>query len=193
VVGRGLHRVIQSEWPEHEDSPEPEPCARNVLAAHDVDLGDSHVSGRSSHRARGQSLVELALVLPIILLLFMAIFDFSRAIFAYNTVSNAARDGARIAIVDQQVIAGVSNAAQAAADQATGLGLDPTDANEVRVQYLMPDLSGPCPTSWGEWVGCVADVRVQYRYNPATPIIGGIIGPITVGSTTQLPIEKTNK
>jgi Flp pilus assembly protein TadG len=150
-------------------------------------------SSRAKRRNGGQSLVELALVLPIILLLFMAIFDFSRAIFAYNTVSNAARDGARVAIVDQQVTAGVSNAAKAAADQAVGLGLDPTDSTEVRVQYLMPDLSGPCPPAWGEWVGCVADVRVQYRYSPATPIIGGIVGPITVGSTTQLPIEKTNK
>lgn len=164
-----------------------------MRGTNNVDLGDSHVSGRRSRRARGQSLVELALVLPIILLLFMAIFDFSRAIFAYNSVSNAARDGARVAIVDQQVTSGVSNAAQAAADQAAGLGLDPTDANEIRVQYLTPDLSGPCPSAWGEWVGCVANVRVQYRYNPATPIIGGIIGPITVGSTTQLPIEKTNK
>jgi hypothetical protein len=149
------------------------------------------MSRLTGDRARGQSLVELALVLPIILLLFMAIFDFGRAIFAYNTVSNAARDGARVAIVDQQVTAGVSNAAQAAADQAVGLGLDPTDVADIRVQYLLPDLSGPCLSD--EMVGCVADVRVQYSYDPTTPIIGGIIGPITVGSTTQLPIENTNK
>jgi Flp pilus assembly protein TadG len=144
-------------------------------------------------RSRGQSLVEFALALPIILLLFMGIFDFGRAIFAYNTVSNAARDGARVAIVDQRTTAGVSNAAQAAADQATGLGLNPADANQVRVQYLQPDLSGACPSAWGEWVGCVAEVRVQYVYRPATPIIGNILGPITLGSTTQIPIEKTNK
>jgi Flp pilus assembly protein TadG len=148
---------------------------------------------RSSRRRNGQSLVEFALALPIIILLFMAIFDFGRAIFAYNTVSNAARDGARVAIVDQRTSSGISNAAQAAADQAVGLGLNPADANEVRVRYLKPDLSGDCPSTWGEWVGCVAEVRVQYLYNPATPIIGGIIGAITVGSTTDLPIERTNK
>lgn len=141
----------------------------------------------------GQSLVEFALALPIILLLFMAIFDFGRAIFAFNTVSNAARDGARVAIVDQRSTSGVSVAAQAAADQAVGLGLDPSDVSEVQVRYLLPDLSAACPATWGEWVGCIAEVRVQYLYNPATPIIGGIVGPITVGSTTQLPVEKTNK
>jgi Flp pilus assembly protein TadG len=148
---------------------------------------------RAAARNQGQSLVEFALALPVILLLFMAIFDFGRAIFAYNTVSNAARDGARVAIVDQRSTAGISHAAQAAADQATGLGLDATNVNDVRVQYLKPDLSGPCDPSWGEWVGCVAVVRVQYAYNAATPVISAIVGPITVGSTTQLPIEKTNK
>jgi Flp pilus assembly protein TadG len=142
---------------------------------------------------RGQTLVEFALALPIMVLLLMALFDFGRAIFAYNTVSNAARDGARIAIVDQSLTSGVSNAAQAAADQATGLGLDPTDLNEIRVQYLMPDLSTVCPSSWGEWAGCVAEVRVQYLFTASTPVIGNIIGPITVGSTTRIPIEFTNK
>ena len=148
---------------------------------------------RRTARSAGQSLVELALVLPIVILLFLAIFDFGRAIFAYNTVSNAARDGARVAIVDQRSTAGVSNAAQAAADQATGLGLNAADSSQVRVQYLKPDLSGPCPSTWGEWVGCVAEVRVQYGYTAITPIIGQIVGPITIGSTTSLLVEKTNK
>lgn len=152
------------------------------------------MSRRYRGQGSGQSLVEFALALPIILLLFMAIFDFGRAIFAFNTVSNAARDGARVAIVDQRTTAGVSNAAQAAADQATGLGLDPSDANEVRVQFLDPnDLTAPCLPEWTEWAGCIADVRVQYVFNAATPIIGNIIGPITVGSTTQLAVEKTNR
>lgn len=143
--------------------------------------------------AKGQSLVEFALAFPVVILLFMAIFDFGRAIVAYNTVSNAARDGARVAIVDQRSTSGISNAAQAAADQATGLGLNPADANQVRVRYLLDDLSGACPSGWGEWVGCIAEVRVQYAYSAATPLIGLIVGPITIGSTTELPIEKTNK
>ena len=142
----------------------------------------------------GQTLVEFALALPVIILLFLAVLDFGRAIFAFNTVSNAARDGARVAIVDQRSTAGVSNAAQAAADQAIGLGLDPTDPSEVRVSYLDPDNpSIACNASWGEWAGCIAQVRVQYVFNATTPVIGNIIGPITLGSTTEIPIEFTNK
>jgi hypothetical protein len=141
---------------------------------------------RRPGKTRGQALVEFALVLPILLLLMMALFDFGRAVFAFNTVSNAARDGARLAIVDQSQTGGVYDAAQAAADQATGLGLDPSDANQIQVRFLMPDLSGTCSV---RAIGCIAEVRVQYQYEAVTPIIGSIIGPITLGSTTQLPIE----
>lgn len=49
---------------------------------------------------RGQSLVETALVLPILLIILMGIFDFGRAIYAYNAVSNSAREAARLAIVN---------------------------------------------------------------------------------------------
>lgn len=146
------------------------------------------MSGRRN-AIRGQALVEFALVLPILLLLMMALFDFGRAVFAFNTVSNAARDGARLAIVDQSQTGGVYDAAQAAADQATGLGLDPSDPNEIQVSFLMPDLSGDCAV---RAIGCIAEVRVQYEYQAITPIIGAIIGPITLGSTTQLPIEHSN-
>lgn len=43
----------------------------------------------------GQSLVELALVTPLLFLLMLGILDFARIFFSYVTVSNAARTGAR--------------------------------------------------------------------------------------------------
>lgn len=52
-------------------------------------------------RSSGQGLVEFAIVLPIIVFLFIALFDFGRAVYAVNTVANAAREGARVAAVDQ--------------------------------------------------------------------------------------------
>jgi len=138
---------------------------------------------------RGQSLVEFALILPVLLLLVMGVFDFGRAIFAFNTVSNAAREGARTAIVDQSSVSGVPLAATRAADQAIALGLDPSDTADIDVQYLMPDLGSSCPS---RDIGCVAQVRVQYQFVAVTPIIGNILGPITVASTTLIPIERTN-
>lgn len=48
---------------------------------------------------RGQSLVEFTMVLPILLILLFALVDFGRAFYTWMIVTNAAREGARIAAV----------------------------------------------------------------------------------------------
>ena len=50
-------------------------------------------------REDGQSLVEFALVIPIFLLVLFAIVDFGMAFHAWITVTNSAREGARIGAV----------------------------------------------------------------------------------------------
>lgn len=135
---------------------------------------------------RGQSLVEFALVLPVLLLLFMGILDFGRAVYAYNTLSNAAREGARVAIVDQTVVAGIPVAAQRAADQSTSLGIDPSV--DVDVDYTNPVDGSACSA---RSLGCVASVTVRDEFRAITPIIGGIVGTIDLESTTSLVIEFT--
>lgn len=57
-------------------------------------------------REEGQALVEMALVLPILLLLFIGIFEFGRIMGAHLILSDLARDGARHGVVgysDQQI------------------------------------------------------------------------------------------
>jgi Flp pilus assembly protein TadG len=49
---------------------------------------------RGRDRSRGQSVVEFALVLPILLLLLAATVDFGRLFYAYVAVQNAAKEGA---------------------------------------------------------------------------------------------------
>jgi hypothetical protein len=54
-------------------------------------------TGRSQRR-RGTSVTELALVLPVVLVFVLGAIDFAQVMFAYGTVSEAARAGARYAI-----------------------------------------------------------------------------------------------
>jgi hypothetical protein len=54
---------------------------------------------RRGRSERGAELIELALVLPILLLMFAAIVDFALMFQRYLVVSNAAREGARIAVL----------------------------------------------------------------------------------------------
>jgi Flp pilus assembly protein TadG len=56
-------------------------------------------SRRRSDRGRGQSLVEFALVVPLFLLLVAGMIDFGLGLNASITVTNAAREGARLGVV----------------------------------------------------------------------------------------------
>jgi len=48
-----------------------------------------------SRREKGQSLVELAIILPFLLMILLGIIDFGRVFYAYVTITNASREGAR--------------------------------------------------------------------------------------------------
>lgn len=48
---------------------------------------------------KGAALVELAIILPFLFLIVSGIFEFGRAMYTTNTLNNAARYGARLAVV----------------------------------------------------------------------------------------------
>ncbi len=50
-------------------------------------------------KSSGQSLVEFALIFPLIILLLMGLFDIGRAVLYYTTLNSAVREGTRLAIV----------------------------------------------------------------------------------------------
>jgi Flp pilus assembly protein TadG len=62
---------------------------------------------------RGAALIETAVTLPLILLVSIAIFEFGRAYQMTQVLTNAAREGARVAVItghtDGQVTAAVKN------------------------------------------------------------------------------------
>jgi Flp pilus assembly protein TadG len=134
----------------------------------------------SRARVRGQSLVEFALVFPIVIVILLAIFDLGRLVFAYNDIGNAARQGARTAIVDQ----GGNNARDRVIEMATSLGLQ---ASDVDVSYIKSDGTA-CPTP--KTLACQVVVTVNFDWSAITPVIGNIVGPITVTTTAQMPIER---
>ena len=133
--------------------------------------------------SRGQALVEFALILPILLILMLGILDFGRAIAAYNSVSNAARSGARVAIVTQDP------AAIEVAVESEGISL-----GDVEVEFD-PDVNDKpaCPADeCCPQIGCIVEVRVTSSYVPATPIFSNIVGTIDVSSATRMPIESVS-
>jgi Flp pilus assembly protein TadG len=147
--------------------------------------------GRRRPRSRGQGLVEFALVLPLFLILVMGIMDLGLAVFSYNSITNAAREGARLAIVNQDSTKVTSRATSQAA-----VARNPT----VTVAYYRPNADGTpsaatCPISPSLYVAkdCLAVVTFQATYQPITPIIGRILfkNGVTLTAKSILPVEYT--
>jgi Flp pilus assembly protein TadG len=136
-------------------------------------------------RRRGQALVEFALIIPLFLLLLVGIFDLGRAVFAYNTLTNAAREGARIAIVNQDE----PSIVQRAKDQTAIVELnDPSieiDFYEVNPDGT-PNTAIPCID-----VGCLAVVSFQATYFPITPFVSNILfrNGVTFEAVSVLSVE----
>ena len=98
---------------------------------------------------KGAELIEFALVFPLLLLVMFGIMDFGLLFQRYETVTNAAREGARIAVLPGYAQADV----QARVTQylaASGLTATPT------VAYTAPqalNVGGACVTITGVTVG----------------------------------------
>lgn len=140
-------------------------------------------------RSRGQSLVEFALTLPLLMLLFMGLFDLGRAVFWYNSLTNAAREGARLAIVNQDTDSIIAHAKQ----QSAMIELT-TPSVEVHFWQVAsdgtPDTTAACsPVA----VGCIAVVSFEATYTPITPIISNVVfkGGATFTATSSLAVEYT--
>src|SRR5438874_1104975 len=136
---------------------------------------------RSKIATRGQALVEFALILPLLVILLVAVFDVGRFIFAYNAVTNAAREGARLAIVNQDP----TLVTQRALDQAS---VAEVAAPNVSIIYYQPQPNtvdvtqnarcgnnGVPANGKPVLAGCVAVLSFQTTMRPITPIIGRIL------------------
>jgi Flp pilus assembly protein TadG len=150
---------------------------------------------RHTFHPRGQALVEFALVFPLLVLMFLGVFDLGRYIFASNEITNAAREGVRTAIVNQNP----PDIRARAAAQAIALGVPtgaptacdtnnvPADPAGVCVEFVdQGDLTTACDPIT---VGCVAIVTVKYTIQPITPVIGNLIGPRALMSVSKQVIE----
>lgn len=62
---------------------------------------------------RGQALLETAVILPLVLLVSVSIFEFGRAYQVFQVMTNAAREGARIAVLPGTADADVTNRVKA--------------------------------------------------------------------------------
>jgi Flp pilus assembly protein TadG len=124
-------------------------------------------------RDRGAAAVEFALLLPVLLLLIFGMIDFGRAINAQITLTQAAREGARLAALGQSTATVVSRAQTAA-----------TSLSPVTVTVI-----SACPVNAG--VGVDAVVQTSYSFSFVTPVgsIAAMFGGVSYGSSLTLTAQ----
>lgn len=137
------------------------------------------------NRSQGQALAEFALVIPIVMLLIISLFDIGRAVFTYNAITNAAREGARMAIVNQDVASVQTWTAQ----EAAGSIADPSTVQVTFYDNLSGDQCDGVGTDPILSIGCIAKVDVMATWQPITPIVGNLLGPMSLNASAALPVE----
>jgi hypothetical protein len=108
----------------------------------------------------GQSLLEFALTLPLLLLLVMGVFDLGRSIYYYSAIHNAAREGARYGAVNHCDLTGIKDRAAQMADLGDGLVVKEPQ------QVYVPG------TDQLDFVL----VEVEYTFEAVTPLVGNFLG-----------------
>jgi Flp pilus assembly protein TadG len=136
-------------------------------------------------RTRGQGLVEFALVMPLLVLLVFGLFDAGRLVIDYTTLTNASRVGARVAMVNQSndaTCVAVRTFKCAAADHSVAMGIAAATIPNVVI--------GPSGTNCATQGGCQVTVNLTHSTQLVTPVIGSLIGPVSLSASTTMPIER---
>ncbi len=149
-------------------------------------------------KQRGQSLVEMALIAPFLIMILLMMIDCGRAAYAYATMAGSARDGARAAITtgssrpDNNFVIGavqqnafgvrlspgtcINDPAPASPSMAPNTGLIYVDAGSGNTTTNAP--AGQAPAAAAGGCGAVVPsyaghnalaVTIKYNFQPLTP------------------------
>lgn len=156
-------------------------AARPLLRRRRADVRHSTTRKRSS----GQSIVELVIILPVLLLMVMAALDMGRLFLGWVVLNNAARVGANYAALHPDAWGTPGNAAEQTtySDLVTGARDDAAISLAGCDTAAVPDPAFPT----GKDLGDYAEVVLDCTFNPITPIIGDVFASSgnTLGVTAR--------
>lgn len=150
-------------------------------------------NSRNPAHERGQSLVELAISLPVIILLLLGTVDFGMAIFSYAIIRDAAQEGALYGSFNPDNKAEIENRARYISPQGEDLIFSsPVElTSEELVQVEVKALGDSCQGIKDGKANSIR-VRVRYEYPFLMPFIGALIGSDTIpltGSATNIILQ----
>ena len=140
------------------------------------------VADRDTERGRGQALVEFSIILPVFFLLVAGMFDFGLGIYSDLTLVNAAREGARLGVIDPGNTAAVEQRVREMAGNLDASKLDVKVACERPSSGVFTACTSPM------WLpGDATKVTVDYKYTVFFPVLFGTEIPLS--SESKMRIE----
>lgn len=128
---------------------------------------------RRRHPRAGRTAVETAIVLNVLLMLLLSVFEYGRLIMIKQLADNAAREGARLAVVSTNSSSGVTTSQI----QSTVTNFLAGQAvNNLAVQVYQADANGANVGAWTSApFGSNIAVQVDLDYAPLTPAKFGMM------------------
>lgn len=136
---------------------------------------------RRRSRSRGQSIVELALILPVLMLLVASTLDLGRMFYSQITITNAAREGAYEAAYNPASFQ-ANSVCHATTNRVMCRVLSEAKGSFVVVQKA--DVSVACSPSCGKAIGNTVTVTVLGHFNLLTPLMAPFLGGSNVTLTS---------
>lgn len=147
-----------------------------------------------NRKEKGQSLVELAISLPIILLILLGSVDFGMALFSYAILRDAAQEGALYGSFNPTNRAEIENRARniLPRDEEEGIFSSPVELRDTELVLVdIHTTGGACQGITGGAANSI-EVRVIYDYPILMPFTGTVIGSDTIrltGSATNVILQ----
>lgn len=107
---------------------------------------------------KGQSLLETAITIPIMLLIICGIIDFGLMFNAYHVVNNASREGARMAAIgkgDLEIESNIRSISSILENSKLSISITPAEGLRQK--------------------GGETEVRIDYQYDFLTPVISSLL------------------
>lgn len=128
---------------------------------------------KQAKKQKGQSLVEMAIMLPIMLILLAGLIDFGLAFFSFIALRDAAAEGATYGAIDPTNTNGIIDRVRTSSTEPVDL----TDTTNVAVTVTTD--GSPC-------AGEALTVTVVYTYPIITPFVGTVVGGQTIPVTASV-------
>lgn len=138
-------------------------------------LSQSPGAARPATRERGAALVELAIILPVLIILVLGVIDLGRVFYSYEALVNATREGARYCALHPGDTPGTTDRVR----REINYNLGGTWLVAVNVGATTCPSPGP---------GKPLSVTATATFDPLTPLIETITGgsTLTISSTATM-------